>query len=151
MNFVKRSRKSFSHLSFPCRGVTDVDAVPRACHIDKSEKLSRQLVKCLGSRTNIAEFNQGKVCGEKLSTSGISPWFTYLLSNKKPRCPFPGLRSRYMIHSVNNVHHLFLIHSLFSLLIALLAPIRQVSSAPLFPSCYPHSLRVLSSVSFLLQ
>lgn len=113
------------------RGVADVDTMPGACNVDKSRNSRDMLiVKCLGSRANIAKFNQGKMCGEKSSTSGISLWFTYLLSNKKPRYPFPGLHSRYMMHSVNNVCHPFLTHPIFSLLI--LATVHQASSAPLF-------------------
>jgi len=36
MNFVKKTSKTFSPLSLPCRGVTNVDAMPEACNIDKS-------------------------------------------------------------------------------------------------------------------
>lgn len=74
MNFMKRLRKSFSLLFLSCRGVTDVDAIPGMCNIDKSGNSRDNLtVKCLGSHVNITEFNQGKACGEKSSTSGISP------------------------------------------------------------------------------
>lgn len=139
MNFVKITRKSFPPLSLSCRGVTD--AMPGACNIDKSGNSQDNLiVKCLGSHTNIVEFNQSKVCGEKSSTSGISLWFTYLLSNKKPR----------YLNSIAGIWCIVLITFIISFLLTLYC---------LFWSSHPFTklplrhffLRVLSAFSLFLQ
>lgn len=108
-------------------------------HRQKWETLSRQSYSqtSLFARANIAGFNQSKVCGEKSRQLLIFRRDLPILRAIKS----PGLGSRYMMHSVNNVLSFLLIH-LLSLTIS-----RPRQAPPLFPVAARFSSRSTSSTS----